>query len=262
MTFITGATMWLSGHESAIALHKHSPEKLASAEALFETTSHAPLSIGGVVDPNTLELNYALEIPNMLSLLVGLDPNTVVKGLKEFPQETWPPFYTHTLFNLMVGTAAFTLQLQQLPSYIGTLFTEKGTELPKWLLWGAAACGPVMMLGIEFGWIFSCSGRQPWTIYGMQRTVDASTRADFVGPLFILFIILYIGLGILTVLYYGHSLRNIRLQMIYITKEAILVHEESIAIIILWALIFVYSILGSIDFGAGFGAWYTQNIQR
>ena len=48
--------------------------------------------------------------------------------------------------------------------------------------------------------------------------------------------------------------------MIYITKEAILVHEESIAIIILWALIFVYSILGSIDFGAGFGAWYTQNI--
>ena len=108
MTFITGATMWLSGHESAIALHKHSPEKLASAEALFETTSHAPLSIGGVVDPNTLELNYALEIPNMLSLLVGLDPSTVVKGLKEFPQETWPPFYTHTLFNLMVGTAAFT----------------------------------------------------------------------------------------------------------------------------------------------------------
>lgn len=44
----------------------------------------------------------------MLSLLVGLDPSTVVKGLKEFPQETWPPFYTHTLFNLMVGTAAFT----------------------------------------------------------------------------------------------------------------------------------------------------------
>ncbi|MGR5962674.1 cytochrome ubiquinol oxidase subunit I [Bacillus paranthracis] len=177
------------------------PEKLASAEALFETTSHAPLSIGGVVDPNTLELNYALEIPNMLSLLVGLDPNTVVKGLKEFPQETWPPFYTHTLFNLMVGTCLLLpLQLRQLPSYIGTLFTEKkGTELPKWLLWGAAACGPVMMLGIEFGWIFSCSGRQPWTIYGMQRTVDASTRADFVGPLFILFIILYIGLGILTV---------------------------------------------------------------
>lgn len=70
-----------------------------------------------------------------------------------------------------------------------------------------------MLLGIEFGWIFSCSGRQPWTIYGMQRTVDASTRADFVGPLFVLFIILYIGLGILTVFvlrtfFKKHPLKN------------------------------------------------------
>lgn len=78
---------------------------------------------------------------------------------------------------------------------------------------GAAACGPIMMLGIEFGWIFSCSGRQPWTIYGMQRTVDASTRADFVGPLFVLFIILYIGLAILTVIvlrtfFRRHPLKN------------------------------------------------------
>ena len=204
--------MWLSGHESAIALHKHSPEKLASAEALFETTSHAPLSIGGVVDPNTLELNYALEIPNMLSLLVGLDPSTVVKGLNEFPQETWPPFYTHTLFNLMVGTARLPLQLRQLRSYIGTSFTEKGNRTTEVATLGAA-CGPIMMLGIEFGWIFSCSGRQPWTIYGMQRTVDASTRADFVGPLFVLFIILYIGLAILTVIvlrtfFRRHPLKN------------------------------------------------------
>ena len=119
-----------------------------------------------------------------------------------------------------------------------------------------------MMLGIEFGWIFSCSGRQPWTIYGMQRTVDASTRADFVGPLFILFIILYIGLGILTVFVLRTFFKKHPLTNDLHHEGAILVHEESIAIIILWALIFVYSILGSIDFGAGFGAWYTQNIQR
>ena len=171
--------MWLSGHESAIALHKHSPEKLASAEALFETTSHAPLSIGGVVDPNTLELNYALEIPNMLSLLVGLDPSTVVKGLNEFPQETWPPFYTHTLFNLMVGTA-FTFAVATIALLYWYFVYRKGNRTTEVATLGPHA--PIMMLGIEFGWIFSCSGRQPWTIYGMQRTVDASTRADFVIP--------------------------------------------------------------------------------
>ena len=105
------------------------------------------------------------------------------------------------------------LQLQQLRSYIGTSFTEKGNRTTEVATLGAAACGPIMMLGIEFGWIFSCSGRQPWTIYGMQRTVDASTRADFVGPLFVLFIILYIGLAILTVIvlrtfFRRHPLKN------------------------------------------------------
>ena len=109
----------------------------------------------------------------------------------------------------MVGTAAFTFAVAAIALLYWYLFTEKGTELPKWLLWAAA---PIMMLGIEFGWIFSCSGRQPWTIYGMQRTVDASTRADFV-PLFVLFIILYIGLAILTVIvlrtfFRRHPLKN------------------------------------------------------
>ena len=80
------------------------------------------------MDPNTLELNYALEIPNMLSLLVGLDPSTVVKGLKEFPQETWPPFYTHTLFNLMVGTARLPLQLQRIALLYWYFVYRKGNR--------------------------------------------------------------------------------------------------------------------------------------
>ncbi|WP_369901810.1 cytochrome ubiquinol oxidase subunit I [Bacillus manliponensis] len=200
VTFITGAIMWMSGHSSAVALHKYSPEKLAAAEGLFETQSHAPLAIGGVVDPNTHEIIYGIEIPAMLSILVDMSPDTVVKGLEEFPKETWPPFYTHVFFNLMVGTAAYTFFIAALAlAYWFFIYRKKGAHFPKWLLWAIAACGPIMMLGIEFGWIFSCSGRQPWTIYGMQRTVDAATRADFVGPLFIVFVLLYIFLGALTI---------------------------------------------------------------
>ena len=159
--------------------------------------------------------------------------------------------HTYTV-QLMVGTAAFTFAVAAIALLYWYFVYRKRGRTTEVASLGSCRMWTIMMLGIEFGWIFSCSGRQPWTIYGMQRTVDASTRADFVGPLFILFIILYIGLGILTVFVLRTFFRNIRLQMIYITKEAILVHEESIAIIILWALIFVYSILGSIDFGAGF----------
>ncbi|MFX3622947.1 MAG: cytochrome ubiquinol oxidase subunit I [Ectobacillus sp.] len=201
VTFITGALMWMSGHSSAVNLHEHSPEKLAAAEALFETQSHAPLAIGGFVDPDTHEVKYGLEIPWLLSILAGFTPDTVVKGLNEFPPETWPPFYTHTFFNLMVGSAVVSFGVSALALiYWYFIYRKQNGKLPKWLLWLTVSIGPVSMLGIEFGWIFSCSGRQPWTIYGFQKTTEAATRADFVGPLFMLFIVLYIFLGALTVI--------------------------------------------------------------
>lgn len=214
VTFIAGAIMWLSGHESAIALHEHSPEKLAAAEALYQTQSHAPLAVGGVLDPETNKLKYAIEFPNLLSMLVGFSPSTVVKGLNEFPQETWPPFYTHLFFDLMVGAATYTFAVAVIAlGYWYFIYRKKGGQLPKWMLWATAACGPIMLLGIEFGWIFSCSGRQPWTIYGFQRTTDAATRADFVGPLFVVFVVLYIALGALTIFvlrtfFQRHPLKN------------------------------------------------------
>ena len=54
------------------------------------------------------------------------------------------------------------------------------------------------MIGIEAGWVFSCSGRQPWVIYHVQRTDAAATHAANVGTLFILFVGLYIFLLIST----------------------------------------------------------------
>ncbi|MFD3446561.1 cytochrome ubiquinol oxidase subunit I [Microbacteriaceae bacterium 4G12] len=201
VTFTMGLFMWLSGHASAINLYEHSPEKLAAAEALFETRSHAPLTIGGFVDANTHEVKYAIEIPAFLSILAGFSPDTVVKGLNDFPADTWPPFYTHTLFNLMVGAAAISTAVSGI-ALIYWMFIYRKTKghLPSWLLCVIAALGPISLLGIEFGWIFSCSGRQPWTIYGFQRTFEAATQSNYVGSLFILFIILYVFLGSLTVI--------------------------------------------------------------
>lgn len=57
----------LSGHESAQLLHRYQPEKLAGAEGLFETQSHAPLAIGGFTDEKTQSVKWAIEIPWALS---------------------------------------------------------------------------------------------------------------------------------------------------------------------------------------------------
>lgn len=184
----------LNGHESAQKLYEYQPEKLAAAEGLFETQSYAPLAIGGFTDKESKEIIGAIEIPWALSFLAGNSFDTIVLGLNDFPEEYWPPLYIHTLFNGMVGIGSFLILLS-----FGSLawrFVLKKKHLPKWLLWVFVASGPLAMMSIEFGWIFACTGRQPWTIYRVLSTEDSVTTSENLGLLYILFIAVYIILAI------------------------------------------------------------------
>lgn len=200
LSLIIGCMMALmtaiNGHETAQMLHEYQPEKLAAAEGLFETQPYAPLAIFGSVVEATQEVRGGLEIPWLLSFLATNRFDGVVKGLNEFPREHWPPLFIHTLFNLMVGIGTLLIMIS-----MGALvyrIIRKGAY-PRWLLWVLVATGPMSMIGIETGWIFSCTGRQPWTIYHMQTTTDAATRTQNLGILFLLFIGLYVFLLIVTI---------------------------------------------------------------
>jgi cytochrome bd ubiquinol oxidase subunit I len=188
----------LNGHESAQLLHEYQPEKLAAAEGLFETQSHAPLAIGGYTDRETQSVKWAIEIPWALSFLAGNSFDTVVRGLNDFPEEWWPPLFIHTLFNAMVGIGSLLILL----SIIGFVWNKimKRNTFPRPLMWSFIAAGPLSMLAIEFGWIFACTGRQPWVIYRMMKTEDAVTQTGNLAILFILFTIVYVILGISVVL--------------------------------------------------------------
>jgi len=188
----------LNGHESAQMLHEYQPEKLAAAEGLFETQSHAPLAIGGFTDRETESVKWAIEIPWALSFLAGDSFDTVVRGLNDFPEEWWPPLYVHTLFNAMVGIGSL-LILLSLVSFIWNKMLKRDV-FPRPLMWSFVAAGPLSMLAIEFGWIFACTGRQPWVIYRMMKTEEAVTQTGNLGILFLLFTTVYVILGISVVL--------------------------------------------------------------
>ncbi|GKU84797.1 cytochrome ubiquinol oxidase subunit I [Niallia sp. NCCP-28] len=184
----------LNGHESAQKLYEYQPEKLAAAEGLFETQSHAPLAIGGFTDKENRELKGAIEIPWALSFLAGNSFDTVVTGLNDFPEEYWPPLYVHTLFNAMVGIGSLLILLA-----FGTLawrFLLKKKHFPKFLMWIFVFSGPLALVSIECGWIFACTGRQPWTIYRTLSTADSVTTSENLGLLFVLFLIVYAILAI------------------------------------------------------------------
>ncbi|EDL64980.1 cytochrome ubiquinol oxidase subunit I [Bacillus sp. SG-1] len=193
----------INGHESAQMLHEYQPEKLAAAEGLFETQRYAPLAIGGFTDRETQEVKWEIEIPWALSFLAGDSFKTEVIGLNDFPEEYWPPLFVHTLFNAMVGIGTL-LILLGLMAYVWHKFLKKD-RFPKWMMWLFIAGGPLSILAIEFGWIFACTGRQPWTIYRMLSTEDSVTTTGNLATLFVAFTSVYIVLGIAVVsvlLYY------------------------------------------------------------
>jgi cytochrome bd ubiquinol oxidase subunit I len=193
----------INGHESAQMLHEYQPEKLAAAEGLFETQTHAPLAIGGFTDREEQEVKWGIEIPWALSFLAGNSFDTEVIGLNDFPEEYWPPLFVHTLFNGMVAIGSL-LILLALVAFVWKKLLKKD-RYPKWLMWLFVAGGPLAILAIEFGWIFACTGRQPWTIYRILSTEDSVTTTGNIAILFILFVTIYAILAVsvvLVLLYY------------------------------------------------------------
>ena len=103
----------------------------------------------------------------------------------------------------MVGIGSL-LILLALVAYVWNKLLKKD-RFPKWLMWAFVAGGPLSILAIEFGWIFACTGRQPWTIYRILSTEDSVTTSGNLATLFVLFVSVYAILAVsvvLVLLYY------------------------------------------------------------
>ena len=75
----------ISGDANARFLVTAQPPKLAAMEGVFKTASHVPLHIGGIPDPQTQQVYFAIAIPDGLSLLATGSPNGVIRGLDAYP---------------------------------------------------------------------------------------------------------------------------------------------------------------------------------
>ncbi len=184
------------GDFSGKFLAEYQPEKLAAAEWHFETEEGAPLLMYGVLDENN-EVKNAIKIPFALSILAYGDPTAEVVGLNEFPEEETPPLIVHYFFDLMVTIGVFMIGL----SLIYWLGTKRGWAFvnAKWYRWLIVFGGPLSFLAIESGWWMAEVGRQPWILRGIMTVEEAATSSEYVGLMSILFILLYIILGIGTI---------------------------------------------------------------
>ena len=188
----------LSGDFSARQVAEHQPVKLAAMEAHFHTGRGAPLLVGGIVDADAAETRWALEIPYGLSLLAFHDPGAEVRGLLDFPRDTWPnPLLVHLAFDAMVGLGT----ILALVALWGLALALRRRALPvdRRFLGAVALAGPLGFLALEAGWLVTEWGRQPFTIWGAMRTAEAVTPVRDLAVPFWTFTALYLFLAAMVV---------------------------------------------------------------
>ncbi|MFI5490356.1 cytochrome ubiquinol oxidase subunit I [Micromonospora echinaurantiaca] len=162
------------GDWAAHFVGEYQPTKLAAMEGLARTQAGAPLSLGGVYIDG--ELRYAVEVPNALSLLAKWDPDAVVMGLDQVPDDQEPPVtVVKWAFQLMVAIGFGLVALSAW--WALAWWRRRGPPRSPWFLRAAALSGIAAAVAVEAGWVVTEVGRQPWIVYGVLRTAEAVNPA-------------------------------------------------------------------------------------
>jgi cytochrome bd ubiquinol oxidase subunit I len=201
------------GHLSGEQVYHYQPTKLAAMEAQWSTipAGESPSwSVVAIPNDQAEQNDWEISIPGLLSYILEIKPklSEPVQGLKAYAPEDRPHLIglIYYAFRLMIAIGVFLAALMGitvLQWWGGKLSPENITQ-QRWLLRAWLLSAPLGYIAIESGWIVRCVGRQPWTVYGEIRTVDAASNlppGDVLTSL-IAFAITYTVLAI-AVIYFG-----------------------------------------------------------
>lgn len=187
-------------------LVKTQPMKMAAAEALWESTDKAPLSMFAIIDEKNKENKIDLGIPFMLSFLSYGNFTQRVEGINElqasFEQELGegnyipPVTITYISFRVMVFSGGAMLLVFM---YTAFVWWRKKKVEKTWLLKLLLYILPLPYLANSTGWIMTEVGRQPWIVYKVLNTKDGVSQAVDATSLLITligFIVIYTVLAV------------------------------------------------------------------
>ncbi|MBY0318086.1 MAG: cytochrome ubiquinol oxidase subunit I [Reyranella sp.] len=194
----------LAGDQHGLNTLEHQPVKVMAMEGHFQSHDHgAPLVLFGWPDQAEGKNLYAVEIPKASSLILKHSLDAPLKGLDTVDRKDWPPVaIVFWAFRIMVGLGTLMLLLG-----LVSLWARVRKRLYDWPLLHrfAVAMGPAGFIAVIAGWVTTEVGRQPYTVYGLLRTVDSVSplQAPAVAISLLAFIAVYFivfGAGVLYIL--------------------------------------------------------------
>lgn len=191
MAAIVAPLQLVAGDMHGLNTLEYQPAKIAAMEGHYETKKGAPLILFGIPDDEAMEINSIVEIPKLGSMILKHDFDAEIKGLRDFPADEIPPaeiiFWS---FRIMVGIgmAMIALGLWSLFLRFKNLFYSTRLFHQICLL-----MGPAGFIAVIAGWVTTEVGRQPFTVYGVLRTVDSVSPIDTpaVATSLLVFIVTY-----------------------------------------------------------------------
>ncbi len=196
------------GANQATEVANEQPAKLAAMEGVYESGDCQPMTIVGRTGPDS-ETTSGLQIPCLLSLLVGDSTDTEVAGLESFPQDEWPNVsLVFHVYHLMINLGMLFVGIGVLAAFMwwrGWLWRSR------WMLRVLVVTIVLAQLATLSGWWTAEFGRQPWIVWQELRTADAfSPNVTTASVAFSLgmFAVLYSGLLVVFLLLLNRNIKD------------------------------------------------------
>lgn len=156
----------------------HQPAKIAAIEAIWNTEKGVPFTLFAIPNQETKHNDYAITIPHAASLILTHEYDGELKGLNEFGENIPPVLPVFFAFRVMVGLGLLMILIgitSTIQYFRQRLFTSR------WLLACWVLMTPAGIIAVLSGWMVTEIGRQPFTVYGLVKTLDSVTPA-LLGP--------------------------------------------------------------------------------
>lgn len=183
---------------------------LAAMEAKFKGSARADLIIIGQPDVDRRRLDNPITVPEVLSFLTYGSFGATVNGLEDFPKDAWPDNIEllYYMYHVMVGLGTLFIAIMAAAVFLlwrGLLYQSR---LMRWILMLSV---PFPYIANAAGWITTELGRQPWIVYGLQRTIHATSPNVSTGTVafsMLGYLGLYLVLGILFLYLVGREIAH------------------------------------------------------
>jgi cytochrome d ubiquinol oxidase subunit I len=191
LTVILAPLQLFLGDQHGLNTLKHQPLKVAAMEAHWDGSKPGDFHIFVWPDEKAGVNRFELSIPRGASLILTHRWDGLFPGLSSVAASERPPVkIVFFAFRIMLAIGFFMIAA----AFIGAFLWWRGTLFEtRWYLRMMAQCWWLGFVAVIAGWVVTESGRQPWIVEGVLRTVDATSpvHGASIAVTLALFVIVY-----------------------------------------------------------------------